>query len=254
MFNHLVDLVGNSNWSYAIIFAFALLDVLIPLVPSETSVITAGVVAGAGDLSLPLVILAAASGAFAGDNIAYFIGRYAGNHVTARIFRGEKGAERLAWAEGQIQKRGGELIITARFIPAGRTLVTLTAGGLEMPWKRFAFFDVIAGLTWALYASLLGYIGGKAFEHKPWIGLLLAFGDRAHGDRDDRARALAPRAAQARSQRALSVRCGGLATDRRHGEDRRDRGLRRDQCLGLGHHLGHRLEQRLGGEGRASPR
>jgi membrane-associated protein len=175
VFDHLLHLVGNSNWSYAIVFAFALLDVLIPLVPSETSVITAGVVAGAGDLSLPLVVAAAASGAFAGDNIAYAIGRYGGKRVSGKIFRGEKGAERLAWAERQVQKRGGELIITARFIPAGRTLVTLTCGGLEMPWRRFALFDVVAGLTWALYASLLGYIGGKAFEHRPWVGLVLAF-------------------------------------------------------------------------------
>jgi len=176
VFNHLVDLVGNSNWSYVIVYTFALLDVLIPIVPSETSVITAGVVAGAGDLSLPLVIFAAAAGAFTGDNIAYFLGRYAGGWISPKVFRGEEGPKRQDWAERQLKKRGGELIITARFIPAGRTLVTLTAGGLGMPWKRFALFDLAAGLTWALYASLLGYIGGKAFEHKPWVGLLLAFG------------------------------------------------------------------------------
>jgi membrane-associated protein len=176
VFNQLVDLVGHSDWTYAVIFLFALLDVLIPIVPSETAVITAGVVAGAGDLSLPLVILAAAAGAFAGDNIAYFLGRYLGDRISHRIFKGEQGEKRLAWAEEQLRRRGGELIITARFIPAGRTLVTLTAGGLGMPWKRFALFDVAAGLTWALYASLLGYIGGKAFEHRPWVGLLLAVG------------------------------------------------------------------------------
>ncbi len=176
MFNHLVDLVGNSGWSYAIIFALALLDAILPIVPSETAVITAGVLAGSGHLSLPLVILSAAAGAFAGDNIAYFLGRFMGHRINARLFRGEKGGERLAWAESQLKKRGGELIVTARFIPAGRTLVTLTAGGLQMPWPRFAFFDVIAGVVWAVYASMLGYIGGKAFEHRPWIGFLLAFG------------------------------------------------------------------------------
>jgi membrane-associated protein len=176
MFNHLADLVGNSGWSYPIIFLLALLDAILPIVPSETAVITAGVLAGSGRLSLPLVILAAAAGAFAGDNIAYFLGRYAGPWINARLFRGENGAERLAWAENQLKKRGGELIVTARFIPAGRTLVTLTAGGLRMPWPRFALFDVIAGVVWAVYASMLGYIGGKAFEHRPWIGFLLAFG------------------------------------------------------------------------------
>jgi membrane protein DedA with SNARE-associated domain len=45
-----------------------------------------------------------------------------------------------------------------------------------MPWRRFIVFDVIAGVVWASYAALLGYFGGKAFEHQPWKGLLLAFG------------------------------------------------------------------------------
>jgi membrane-associated protein len=44
------------------------------------------------------------------------------------------------------------------------------------PWKRFAAFDAAAALTWALYASLLGYFGGKTFEGAPWKGLLLALG------------------------------------------------------------------------------
>ena len=72
MFHHFTDLVSNaSGWAYAILFVLAFLDALVPMVPSETSVITAGVVASQGDLSLPLVILFAAAGAFAGDNTSY---------------------------------------------------------------------------------------------------------------------------------------------------------------------------------------
>jgi membrane-associated protein len=163
-----------SGWAYAIVFAVALLDALIPLVPSETTVITAGVVAAAGDLSLAVIIPAAAAGAFAGDNIAYFIGRRFGHRVTKRFFVGEKSRRSLDWAESQLEERGGELILVARFIPAGRTAVTLSAGTLEYPWRRFAIFDVIAGFVWACYAALLGYYGGKAFEDAPWKGLLLA--------------------------------------------------------------------------------
>ena len=145
-----------------------------PVVPSETAVITAGVVAGAGDLSLPVVIVAAAAGAFAGDNTAYLIGRRYGDRATERFFRGEKAQRRIQWADSQLHERGGELIVVARFIPGGRTVVTLTAGTLRYPWKRFAAFDVLAAFVWATYAALLGYIGGKAFEDAPWKGLLLA--------------------------------------------------------------------------------
>ena len=174
-FNQLIDVVSNaSGWAYAILFLAAALDALVPIVPSETAVITAGVVAAAGGLSLPLVIAAAAAGAFVGDNTAYLVGSRFGPRVQGRVIRGERGRASLEWAERQLEERGGELIVIARFIPAGRTAVTLSAGLLRYPWPRFALFDAIAGVVWASYAALLGYFGGSAFEEAPWKGLLLA--------------------------------------------------------------------------------
>ena len=176
MFHQFTDLVANaSGWAYAILFLLAFLDALVPIVPSETSVITAGVVASAGDLSLPLVILFAATGAFAGDNTSYFVGARYGTRINERFFQSEKAKGRIAWAQRQVQERGGELIVIARFIPAGRTVVTLSCGTLGYPWRRFVLFDAIAATIWALYAALLGYVGGHAFEAQPWKGLLLAF-------------------------------------------------------------------------------
>jgi membrane-associated protein len=132
LFNQFTELVADaSGWAYAIVFLLALLDALVPIVPSETAVITAGVVAASGDLSLPMVIAAAAAGAFLGDNSSYLVGRRFGGHVTDRFFSHGKGAERLDWAENQLRERGGELIVVARFIPGGRTVVTLSAGTLR---------------------------------------------------------------------------------------------------------------------------
>ena len=71
----LVESVVLSPWLYAVLFALAAVDGFFPIVPSETSVIAAGVFAAAGDSSIPLVIVAAALGAFAGDQIAYAVGR-----------------------------------------------------------------------------------------------------------------------------------------------------------------------------------
>jgi membrane-associated protein len=177
VFGHLTHLVSDaSGWAYGILFLLALLDAIVPIVPSETAVITAGVVASAGDLSLSLVAPAAAAGAFVGDNTAYLIGRRFGARATERFFSGEKARKRIEWAEAQLSERGGELIAVGRFIPGGRTAVTLSAGTLRFPWRRFALFDAAAAIGWALYASLLGYFGGRAFEHAAWKGLLLALG------------------------------------------------------------------------------
>ena len=177
MFNQFTHLVADASaWAYAVVFLFSVLDAVLPIVPSETAVITAGVVAFEGSLNLAVVIGAAAAGAFTGDNCAYWLGRRFGAGVKERFFRGEKSKRRFDWAERQLNERGGELIAVARFIPGGRTAVTLTAGTLHFPWTRFAIYDLIAAVVWALYASLLGYFGGKAFEDAPWKGLLLAFG------------------------------------------------------------------------------
>jgi membrane protein DedA with SNARE-associated domain len=175
MFYHFTHVVAEaSGWAYAVVFVFAFLDALLPVVPSETAVITAGVVAATGQLSLLLVIAAAACGAFAGDNAAYFIGHRFGPHARARYFRGEKGRKTIRWTERQLAERGGELILVARFIPGGRIAVTLSAGAVRYLWRRFAVFDAFAGVFWAFYAAFLGYFGGKAFEHTPWVGLLLS--------------------------------------------------------------------------------
>jgi membrane protein DedA with SNARE-associated domain len=174
VFESLTEVVSGSPWTYAFILGIAALDVVFPLVPSETSVILAGVLAASGDLILILVIAAAAGGAFFGDNTAYWIGRTAGERLVERFFQGER-RKRLDWAEKQVQERGGYLIIIGRFLPGGRTAVTVASGTLEMAWSRFIFFDVIAALVWAAYAALLGYFGGKAFEEEPWKGFVIAF-------------------------------------------------------------------------------
>lgn len=177
MFAQMVDWVSGSNWSYAAIFAVALLDAFFPVVPSESMVIVAGTLAGAGDLNVFLVVLAAASGAVVGDNISYAIGNWAGEHTIRRLFRHEKAHRGFDWAEQQLVQRGSYIILIARFIPFGRTAVTFTAGYTQgLPWHRFIRYDVVAGVLWATYATMLGYLGGKQFEEQPWKGVVLGLG------------------------------------------------------------------------------
>jgi membrane-associated protein len=176
MFNQLADQVSGEWWSYLLVFGLAYIDVLFPLVPSETAMIAGGVLASSGHMHLSLLIVAGAVGAIGGDNTAYLLGHYFERPLRRRFFSSDKSKERIRWAERQIHERAGQLIIGARFIPGGRTVVTFVSGWLDLPWRRFIVYDVIAGLIWASYTALLGYFGGKAFERQPWKGLLLAFG------------------------------------------------------------------------------
>ena len=127
-----------------VIFVIAFLDSLIPLVPSETAVILGGIAAGQDDLNIVAVIACGAGGAMLGDNFAYSIGRRFSAGIQRWYQTKPSRAKRLEWADHQLRTRGGSLLLTARFIPGGRTVVTLTSGITRQPWVRFVFFDAIA--------------------------------------------------------------------------------------------------------------
>ena len=174
MLDALPDLATISYWAYGIVFAVAVLDALLPVFPSETTAVAAGALAGAGHLDVALVVVAAAAGAFLGDSGSYGLGRRFGDRLTQRLARGEKGRARLASAQRTLDTRGGYLILVARFIPGGRTAVTLAAGTTGMAARRFARYASVAAVVWASYAALLGYAGGRAFEEEPWRGVVVA--------------------------------------------------------------------------------
>ncbi len=172
-FDSLANLVSDSPWTYALVLGLAALDVLFPVVPSETAVILAGVLAGTGHLNIELVLISAAVGAFIGDNSGYWVGRTAGNsRVAQRLLTGDR-KKQVDKAQAQIETRGGYFIIIGRFVPGGRTVVVLACGLLKMRWARFMAFDAVAATIWALQAGLAGYFGGRAFEDNPWLGLLV---------------------------------------------------------------------------------
>jgi membrane protein DedA with SNARE-associated domain len=117
----------GSALSYLLAFVLPCLDAVLPVLPSETVIIAFGVAtAGSTDPRIFLIVACAALGAFTGDNLAYLIGWRFAPWVEARFFKGEKGVARRAWAERSLARFGPGLIIVCRFIPGGRTAVTLS--------------------------------------------------------------------------------------------------------------------------------
>jgi membrane protein DedA with SNARE-associated domain len=176
MLDSLVDLASGSSWTYALVFAMAALDVLAPIVPSESLLVAAAALSASGRLNVALVALAGGTGALLGDNIAFFCGRLLDTRIHRWLQASPRRRDRLRWAERQLDRRGGTIIVGSRFIPGGRTATMLAAGLLEMPWRRFVVFDIAAAVIWALYGTGIGYFGGTAFEDQPLIGVAVALG------------------------------------------------------------------------------
>jgi membrane protein DedA with SNARE-associated domain len=173
----LASLQVGSVLSYLIAFVIPALDAVFPVLPGESAIIALGVAtAGSADPRIALLIGCAAAGAFIGDNLCYLLGRRFGPAVERRFFATPKGVKARAWAERSLARFGPQLIVVCRFIPGGRTAVTLTCGLTGYPRGRFAAATAVAAVIWALYAFLIGRIGGQAFEDNPWAGLVIAFG------------------------------------------------------------------------------
>jgi membrane protein DedA with SNARE-associated domain len=122
------------------------------------------------------VILAAALGAFAGDQTSYGAGRLAGPRLYERAERRSRRRAALDRARRALATRGGTIIVVSRYVPGARTAVTLSAGAVGYRWRRFAAFGAVAAALWGTYSALVGYIGGATFEDDPLKGLLLGFG------------------------------------------------------------------------------
>ena len=165
-----------SPWLLAVIVGLALLDALLPVVPSEATIIAAGVAAAAGQQDLLLVIGAAGLGAFLGEVIGYLVGRGIGPAVRTRLACRGSRADAFDRVARLLERRGGTVLLTARFVPAGRTAAVLAAGATGYPAARFAGFTVVGAWLSAAWVGLLGYAGGTAFAGQPLVALGVSFG------------------------------------------------------------------------------
>ncbi|WP_093147138.1 DedA family protein [Saccharopolyspora antimicrobica] len=165
-----------SPWVYLALFVLAALDGFIPVIPGEASLVTAAVFVGSGDLNLFAIVLAGAAGAFAGDHVAYLIGRSSIGRLQARIRRRPRSRAAFDWASATLAERGGQALLASRWVPGVRTATTITMGGVGYPLRSFALFDTAAAALWATSWSLMGYLGGAAFGTDPIKGLLFGLG------------------------------------------------------------------------------
>ncbi|MEU8801923.1 VTT domain-containing protein [Spirillospora sp. NPDC048819] len=171
-----VDTAVTSPWFYLALFAVAAVDAFFPVVPSESMVITAGVYAASGRPDLVLVVVVAALGAFAGDHVSFLVGRRSGGRLVRGLRPGTRRFAAFGWARRTMAERGGLILVVARYVPGGRTAVTLTMGAVGFRLRSFSLFAAVAAVSWGLYGALLGYVGGVAFEHDPVKGVVVGIG------------------------------------------------------------------------------
>lgn len=154
-----------SGWiGYAVLFGivFSETGLLVGFfLPGDSLLFTVGVVAGAGQLNIGLVIAILSAAALLGDSTGYFLGWKTGPKIfsrkDSRLFKQEYVTRTHAFYE----KYGGKTIIFARFVPIVRTFAAFVAGVGKMPYLKFLPYSVCGGIGWVAFMSLLGYSLGS---------------------------------------------------------------------------------------------
>jgi membrane-associated protein len=130
--------------------------------PGDSLLFTAGVLAAAGALPLPLwlVALGVFVAATAGDQVGYLIGRKIGprvfNRPQSRLFA-RRHADR---AHAFVARYGPRAIVLARFVPVVRTFAPTVTGVGRMPYRQFVTYNVVGALAWGVGVLTAGYFLG----------------------------------------------------------------------------------------------
>ncbi|MEU6645102.1 DedA family protein [Saccharomonospora sp. NPDC046836] len=158
-----------STVSLLVLFVIA----VVPLAPTEVTLVGMGVVAAAQDGPLTPIILVASAGCLLSDYLLYLAGRRGGPRALQRLRRRPNADATLRWLTRRVERRPATALVIARWLPAGGTGGSLLAGSLRWPLPMFLMASAIGVTLWSAYATLLGYLGGT-FVQEPFVSLGLS--------------------------------------------------------------------------------
>jgi membrane protein DedA with SNARE-associated domain len=164
-----------SQLGYPVLFALIFGESAGVPLPGETALLTAGVLAGTGRLSLALVIAVAIAAAVTGDTLGYWLGRRGGRAVLTR--RGPFAAFRshaLERGERFFDRHGAKTVFLGRSVPGVRVAAAVLAGAGAMPWPRFAIYNLAGAFVWASTVASLASLLGPAVAAALWVTALSA--------------------------------------------------------------------------------
>jgi membrane protein DedA with SNARE-associated domain len=128
-------------------------------------------------------------GSAIGASITYWVARIGGRPIIekfTKIFRMDPAL--LGKAEDQMHKWGSGLVLIGRLIPGVRTLISIPAGLVKMPFPRFFTATFIGAYIWCTLLIAAGYLLGREWmlvsdyikQHLPLVLSLGLFGISAY--------------------------------------------------------------------------
>ncbi|MGH8428162.1 MAG: DedA family protein [Bryobacteraceae bacterium] len=143
------------RYGYLAIFVAVFLEGIGIPAPGVTLVVAAALAAGRGAMNLPLIFVTAVCAALLGFNSGYWLGVAAGEGILRRLpFFNQS---RFLKFRRLFTRWGTVLVVVAPFIDGVRQLNGYAAGIAEMPWLRFASFNLLGSVAWIAVWCGLAY-------------------------------------------------------------------------------------------------
>lgn len=144
------------------------------ILPGETAVLVAGVVASQDHVNVGVVAVLVVAAAIAGECVGYAIGhRYGESLMKLRVLRRRRPALERA-LEG-LRRRGPIYVFIGRFTAFMRAVIPALAGMSRMNYRRFFIANAAGAVLWGVAFTLLGYFAGTALarieNYASWVGL-----------------------------------------------------------------------------------
>ena len=158
-----------SEYLFAGVFIAALIETIIPPIPTMAVFPTAGFIASQNGLSvIETVFLGVIGGlgASIGSTVIYLIALKLGRSALLRYLNKVKVSEKkLEKVERWFEKYGDKAVLFGRMIPVFREMISVPAGLLKMNVKKFLVYTVLGSCGWGITMVLIGYFFGlTAFE------------------------------------------------------------------------------------------
>ena len=155
-----------GNHLYEGIFLAALVETIVPPIPTLAVFPTAGFLASQQGISLigviPMIILGA-TGATIGTSSIYFIALKLGRAVLLRYLKHFRISEqKLERVEDWFEKYGDKAVFLGRMVPVMREMISVPAGLLKMKIPKFILYTFAGSCIWSTGTILSGYYFGEA--------------------------------------------------------------------------------------------
>ena len=144
-------ILGIAQHGYAILYGTVFLESIGFPIPAALALLVAGAATGSGFLRAPYVVIGAVLSMLAGDTLMFLLGRYTGWWLLGMLCRLSLNPEAcMLRSADSFYRRGGKLLVVAKFIPGINTMAPPLAGSMQMRFLRFLQLDLVGA---ALYVG-----------------------------------------------------------------------------------------------------